>query len=135
MASRGGLNGAALALALTLAGALASESALADRGHRHRGQVQFGISIGAPVYWGGGYWGGYWGPPHHFYYPGPLYYPAPLVVTPPVPHTYIEQPALAPAPALTQTYWYYCAESQTYYPYVKQCAGAWQRVIPHAPPG
>jgi hypothetical protein len=122
---------ATLALVVVVAAVVASESAFADRGHhRHRGHVQFGISIGAPVYWGG-FWGPHWGP--HVYYPGPAYYPAPVVVTPPAPQTYVEQPAAAPAQA--QGYWYYCAESQTYYPYVKSCAGSWQRVIPYPPPG
>jgi hypothetical protein len=116
------------ALPLLLAALLASAPALADRGHRHhhhRGHLHFGISIGAPVFWGG-----IWGP-HPFYHPAPVYYPAPVVVSPPAPRVYIEQPAPAPQ----QSYWYYCAESQTYYPYVRSCAGEWQRVIPHPPPG
>jgi hypothetical protein len=28
------------------------------------------------------------------------------------------------------SYWYYCADSQTYYPYVRDCASAWLKVIP-----
>ncbi len=31
--------------------------------------------------------------------------------------------------------WYYCAESKTYYPYVKECPGGWQRVTPQPAPG
>jgi len=37
------------------------------------------------------------------------------------------------APAQS-SYWYYCAESKTYYPYVKECPGGWQRVTPQQRP-
>jgi hypothetical protein len=49
---------------------------------------------------------------------------------------YIEQGGgqAAPAPQQTQAnYWYYCAESQAYYPYVKECPGGWQQVEPQPP--
>ena len=62
-----------------------------------------------------------------------------VVSSPPV--TYVEQsPAPAPvapaAPAAANPagYWYYCAESSAYYPYVQQCPSGWQRVSP-TPPG
>jgi len=29
-----------------------------------------------------------------------------------------------------QPYWYYCTASRTYYPYVRDCAAPWQRVVP-----
>lgn len=45
----------------------------------------------------------------------------------------------APAPtaptAPQSGYWYYCAESRVYYPYVNQCPGGWQRVSPQPPSG
>ncbi|MBI3375282.1 MAG: hypothetical protein HY017_26480 [Betaproteobacteria bacterium] len=48
----------------------------------------------------------------------PYYYPpAPL---------YMEQ---APNP----NYWYFCPDSNAYYPYVQQCPGGWQHVVPQAP--
>jgi hypothetical protein len=37
-----------------------------------------------------------------------------------------DYPYVQPAPA----YWYYCADSRTYYPYVRQCTSAWSRVVP-----
>jgi len=74
-----------------------------------------------------------------FYYPPPAYYPAPAYLPPAAvipPSQYIEQ---APSPeastpdASTQQYWYYCAESNAYYPYVKECPGGWQAVPPQPP--
>jgi hypothetical protein len=77
-----------------------------------------------------------WGPAYYPrpYYPQPYYYSPPVVVLPaPQPQVYIEQaPApvqLAPAP-VEQQYWYYCAASKSYYPYVKECRAGWQKVLP-----
>ena len=36
-------------------------------------------------------------------------------------------------PALEQQYWYYCQDSNTYFPYVQNCETPWQRVAPYAP--
>ncbi len=64
----------------------------------------------------------------------------PVVVVSSPPVTYVEQqpaPAVSAAPAAQNPaagYWYYCAESSAYYPYVQQCASGWQRVSP-TPPG
>ena len=54
------------------------------------------------------------------------------MVVPSSPPTYIERDdAEREAPA--SAYWYYCAESKAYYPYVKHCPGGWQRVAPQPP--
>ena len=118
---------ATLRLIVTIAalGMVASDGALARGFAHHGGHVRFGLFVGAPLYWGG-----YWGP---YYYP-PYYY-SPTVVTVPVsPPTYVEQaPVATPAP---QTgYWYYCAQSHSYYPHVNRCPGGWQRVSPQPPSG
>jgi hypothetical protein len=67
----------------------------------------------------------YYAPPPPYYYPyyPPYYYPP---AAPPPPTAYVEQPPPPPV-------WYYCAESKTYYPYVRDCPGGWQRV-PATPP-
>jgi hypothetical protein len=115
------------------------------------------IQFGAPLYpsW-------HYGPPR-YYAPPPVYYaprvvvPAPLVWVPPLVHAprvyvlptvYVERtdldgvapapvpvpaPAVAPAPEASG-HWFFCADSNTYYPYVIQCATPWQRVVP-TPPG
>jgi hypothetical protein len=109
---------AALTLSAVLLGATASAPALAW----HHGRVHFGVVIGAPFY--------------PWYYPPPYYYYPPVVVAPAPPPTYIEQGVAQPAPApQSQGSWYYCAESRTYYPYVKECPGGWQRVTPQPAPG
>jgi hypothetical protein len=81
------------------------------------------VAIGAPAFW--------YYPPPYYYYP-PYYYP-PVVTVPATPPVYIERDT-AGAERPASSYWYYCADSKTYYPYVKECASAWQRVEPR-PPG
>ncbi|PKO88354.1 MAG: hypothetical protein CVU16_14145 [Betaproteobacteria bacterium HGW-Betaproteobacteria-10] len=93
--------------------------------------------IGTSFAHGGGrvgiYVGPYWGP---LFYPPPYYYPPRVVVVPaPAPPVYIEQQQeapveAAPAPATAAQYWYYCASSKGYYPYVKECPEGWQKVLP-----
>jgi hypothetical protein len=82
--------------------------------------VRFGFAFGFPVY------------PAPYYYPPPAYYYPPPVYAAPAP-VYVEPPQARAAPQ-PENYWYYCADSRTYYPYVKQCASPWQKVVPR-PPG
>lgn len=130
------------ALSFGLFGMTAMSSAWAH------GRVHLDLSIGP-----------YWNPApyyhHHYLYrpivPVPIVYP-PYVYSPPIviersaPPIYIEQtpaviptptPAPAPAPMASpppETFWYYCATAQGYYPYVKTCPSGWQKVAPR-PPG
>jgi hypothetical protein len=108
--------GCALALLL---GTFASASAVAH------GSVHFGIGIGVPLYPPAYYY-----PPPAYYYP-PAYYP-PVVAAPAAQPVYVEQSPPQAAPPAEQS-WYYCADSKTYYPYVKECRSPWQRV-PARPP-
>ena len=116
-------------LAIAFAGGMSIPDVADARGrhhhrHHHHG-ARVGVFIGAPLF-----------PYYHspYYYPR-YYYPPALVAAPPV---YIEQNASvaaapAPAPSAAQTsgaYWYFCQDTQTYYPYVQQCASPWQQVIP-----
>jgi hypothetical protein len=90
-----------------------------------------GVVVGVPAW-------GYYGPP--YYYP-PAYYAPDYHYAPyydpyqadydsaPV---YIEQGGGQAAPA--SNWWYYCPASQTYFPYVQECPGGWQRVVPQPPP-
>jgi hypothetical protein len=115
------------AILAILLGTLATVPAQAHGPH-HRGRVHLGIFIGAPVVW-------YHYRPYYYYYP---YYPPVIVAPPPVvvapsPPVYIERGDPPPAPDSAQSYWYYCRESKAYYPYVKECPGGWQRVLPHSP--
>ena len=113
-----------LLVVLLLLGAGGVGNAWAD--HYGGGHVRFGVMIGP-----------YWGGPS-YYYPPPYYYPPyyPQMVTP-TPQVYIEQqaaPAAGPVAEAPSTYWYYCSNAKGYYPYVKECPGGWQRVLPQ-PPG
>lgn len=45
------------------------------------------------------------------------------------PQVYVQQQPAPPAPP-AQSYWYYCADSKTYYPYVQQCPAGWLKVVP-----
>ena len=103
---------------LVLALAALSGSALA---HGRGGpRVSFGFHFGVPIY----------SPWYPAYYPAPYYpyyyYPAaPVVVQPPAPPVYVERSDVVPEGSGT---WYFCRESNSYYPYVKQCPGGWSRV-------
>jgi len=119
---------------LLIVGIALSGAAVADRGghwHGHGGHGgwhgSYGFYFGLPLY-GPSYY------PAPYYYP-PYYYP-PSVVVPSSPPVYIEQGSTQAAPGSSQqNWWYYCADSKTYYPYVKQCPGGWQRVEPQPPSG
>lgn len=102
----------------------ATGSAWADHG-RFRSHVFVGVGVGP--YWDPWY---YYPPPAYYYPPPVYYYPPPPVVyaSPPV---YVER-ARSPAPS-ANNYWYYCAASKRYYPYVTECPGGWRRVAPTPP--
>ncbi len=49
----------------------------------------------------------------------------------------VQPQAQAQAPAqqgAAAPIWYFCPDTQAYYPYAQSCASAWQRVVPHPPP-
>jgi hypothetical protein len=115
------------ALAVLICGTLATESAFAQWRH---GGPRVGVYIGAPVIgFGFGYHAFY--PPPYYYPPYyyPPYQPAPVVIQQ-QPTTYVEQAAPPAAQSPASGYWYYCADSRAYYPYVKECPAGWQRVAP-----
>jgi hypothetical protein len=80
---------------------------------------------------------GWWGGPYPYY---PYYWEAPY------PYSYGRPPVIQqqqpvyqePAPRTEQQqqdyYWYYCPDPPGYYPYIKQCAKGWLKVVPSAPP-
>ncbi len=151
-----------ISLAATGALTIVATDATARPGHHHhRGGARVGVVVGAgivgasilaspyaysrPHYYSRPYYYEPYGYPYYGY--APAYYPpvAPVIVQQ-QPIVYIEQPAAnaaASAPPVgsapqvqaqaQQQYWYFCQDSQTYYPHAQTCASPWQRVVPHAP--
>jgi len=95
------------------------------RGYYGYPRVSFGFVYGGPGYWG---YPGYYYPPPYYYYPQAVGMPA-------QPTVYTERGDAYAPPEQSQGYWHYCPETKAYYPYVKHCAGGWQRVSPTPPPG
>ena len=131
-------------LAIVLAGLMTISPVWAHGGGGHGG----GFGGGGGGHYGGGYYGGYRGGYYGGigiyglglgYYGWPYYspyyaYPPAVVTVPASPPVYIEQGGGQPAPQSQSNYWYYCADAQAYYPYVKECPGGWQQVSPQPPP-
>lgn len=124
----------------------ASPQADAGGGHRHRHHHQHsrvGVYIGASLLLAP-----LWLSSRPYYY----YAPAPVVVRErvivreplvfydkdgnPVPPERSAQPPpqSPPQQGAVAPIWYFCPDTQTYYPYAQSCASAWQRVVPHPPP-
>ena len=108
---------------IVLAIVLTSVSMSEAWGDRHRGfggpRVFIGVGVAPVVY------------PYPWWYYRPVYYyPPPVIVEePPV---YVQrQPAPGP-PATAESYWYYCASAQGYYPTVQSCPEAWIKVPPRS---
>lgn len=86
-----------------------------------------GVVVGVPLY-----------PP--YYYPGYYYpyapYPPTVYVAPADPPVYVQRsdiqgaPSSDPAALPPEAYWYYCKDSNAYYPHVTSCVSPWQRVLP-----
>jgi hypothetical protein len=128
------LRGTAVLSAVVLVAGMLGTTVADARGGRGHGPAR---SYGHSHSHGHGHGGG----ARVFFYAAPVfvgayaasryYYPPPVYVAPAPPAVYIEQPVPDPA---AQAYWYYCPQSNAYYPQVQSCAGGWQRVAPQPPP-
>ncbi|MCM0082837.1 hypothetical protein L4X63_14675 [Geomonas sp. Red32] len=90
-------------------------------GYHHGGHFGGGVFIGGPWFWDPFFY------PFYPYYAYPYYSSPSVIIQQQQPQEYIMQPS---APEQPQGYWYYCKESNGYYPYVKRCPGGWMRVAP-----
>lgn len=137
-----------LTLLLAAFATLLSLFAVATPAEAH-GRIRGGVflNFGVP-------WPGYWAP--RYYYPPPAYYyyddyaPSTVIIERRSPPLYVEKADIegtqaAPADQATATtpapsqvkptnWWYWCESSRKYYPYVKECAGGFERVPPQAVP-
>ncbi len=118
-----------ICLAIALPIVAASEVAFA---HGRFNRFNFGINLGYPGYYGYGFYDPFLYSPFYSYPPviAPM---APPVIIPSTPPVYIQQQEDPPAIQSQTNYWYYCQESNSYYPYVKQCPGGWLTVNPQPP--
>jgi hypothetical protein len=133
------------AFLFVLIGSVAAQPAFAQ-GHGHGGYGHGGYGYGHGGY-GRGYYGYYgYGYPFlagavvggallagypYYYPPYASYYPPYAPYYPAAPTAYVEQPVQPQAQQQPQlAFWYYCAGSNAYYPYVKECPAGWQRVAP-----
>ena len=136
-------------ITILLAGASVSEEAFADGWN-------VGVYLGAPVGFNARHYPHpYYGAPYYrtpvYYQPVPAYYPAVPAYYPavqpvqPAPVIYTErsdssqiktqEARINTAQAAQGSWWYYCVDAKTYYPYVNQCPGGWLRVAPQPAPG
>ncbi len=116
---------------LAVSSMMVADGAMAQRHGRHGGgRAHFGFYLGGPLHSPGFYPPSYYYPPYYpSYYPN--YYP-PTVVMPATPPVYIENTVPAVPTQPPGQWWYYCSDSQSYYPSVAQCASPWQLVAPQA---
>jgi hypothetical protein len=87
--------------------------------------------------------GGYFGFPYPYpyayygYYPFPYSYGYPYYYPYAYPYPYYDSYRYNPPTVYVEQeqpfYWYFCQDSQTYYPYVTSCPGGWTKVIPTPP--
>ena len=120
-----------------VASGVAASAALARGGHGghghggHRGHYHSHSGVSLGFVFGGPLW--YPAPAYSYPYAYPYSYPysysyPPAVVVNPTPRVYIERDEEVMARTSSPGYWYYCRESNVYYPYVRECAGPWERV-------
>ena len=121
----------AVVLAMLMLG-FSSQNAMAHG----RASFSFGVNVGGPGYYHHPYpYYGYAYGPRYYWSPPPVYYyqsapvAVPVVVDPPV---YVQRPS-AQTVTPQNSNWYFCRESNAYYPYVKECPGGWQ-AVPATPP-
>lgn len=111
---------ATFSLCLIVASLIADDALAHGRGHwghRHGG-VRWGVTIGVPLGW-------HYPPPYWYGYSPPV-----VVHTPPP--VYIERGA-PPETEEDAYYWYHCSRPEGYHPYIKECPGGWQKVVPTPP--
>lgn len=110
-----------------------STPAFAWHGHGHGGYGWGwgGFAVGAAVT-GLAIESAYLGTYPRYAYPYTYAYPAPAPIY--IEQTYVAPPAQVVAtPPVSSGVWYFCRKSNTYYPYVRSCAGGWEQV-PASPP-
>lgn len=109
------------------------------------GGTRVGIYLGAPIGFNYRYYlYSYYGATYYrspYYSPAPAYYPpvqsAPVVYTEQddASQLQVQEAPRSSSQDTQESWWYYCVDSKTYYPYVNQCPGGWLKVAPQPAPG
>lgn len=97
-----------------------------EHGGRHGGGWGWGGAWILPALIGGAILYDVTRPPPVYVQPAPVYAPSYV-------QSYVQGDAPAVAAPSAQ-YWYFCASSNAYYPYVRYCPSGWQ-AVPATPPG
>lgn len=109
------------------------------------GGGRVGIYLGVPIGFNFGYYPyPYYGAPYYgspyYYSPAPVYYPpvqpAPVIYTErrDDPQIRTQEAPKNTSQNIQASWWYYCVDSNAYYPYVNKCPGGWLRVAPQPAP-
>lgn len=123
------------ALATVMATASFDADAGGGRRHHHHHRAHIGVFIAAPLLLAP-----FWVSPRPYYHAPVVVRERVIVREPlvfydehgnPVPP---DRPQAAVPPRAAAPTWFFCPDSQAYYPYVQDCASPWQRVVPHPPP-
>ncbi len=102
-----------------------------SHGGYHGFHSDFGFYVGLPLLWPrSAYYPGYYGGVPYSY---PYSYPSTQVIVERQPQVYVQRETTAAAPA-SPDFWYYCPDSQTYYPYAQTCPSEWLQVVPQTNP-
>ena len=75
-------------------------------------------------------------PGHRYFWSGSIvipWYPCGYPAPPPVVIQKEPQVHVQPEQG-EENYWYYCPDPQGYYPYIRECASGWMKVVPDATP-
>ncbi len=119
-----------ITLIFTLLALFASSVVSAHGGYN---RFNFGINLGHyPGYYGYsafGYQDPFFYPPVYSYPPTVIVPVTPPVVIPSTPPVYTQKKTTSSMQPQTN-YWHYCSDSDSYYPYVKECPGGWLQVAP-----
>ncbi len=97
-------------------GSHGGKSGHSGRSHHH---ARIGVVVAPPV------WGPWYSPPWGYTYFVPEW-SEPVV--------YIEKDSGPAAPARPPAYWYYCPDTQGFYPEIENCPGGWQELLSEPPP-
>jgi hypothetical protein len=98
-----------------------------SHGGHYGSRSSFGFYVGLPLFWPRV---DYYRPYYSYPYPYPYSYPSTQVMVERQPPVYVQRETPVAAAPAASGFWYYCPDSQTYYPYAQTCPSPWLQVVP-----